>query len=194
MTVERQMQITFKKTQFKEITWANYSIYILYFDSLKQVGFSNYILTEFQCTMRYLTSNGQGCRDGRSGLSHPVHVWLSNPLFSPLPHSEDPCRLVPGALKELVESALQAMLIFFPFTQGENARSGISRKGSTVAHSARAAQQHIEATGTRGLSAALRHVVSTTSQLRQQQYQHQHQDFLLGEITLCQIKALHNWI
>lgn len=78
-----------------------------------------------------LPSKRKGCCDGRSWLNHPVHVLISTPLFSPLPHSQDTCCLVPGALQELVESAVQAVLIFFSFTQSEDAGGSISSDRSS---------------------------------------------------------------
>ena len=128
--------------------------------------------------MKHLAQNRR-C-DGCSWLRHPVQVLLRRPLFSPLPHGEDPCCLV-GAMEELVQSALQAALIVPAFTQSEDAGGGISSQLSPQGPAAGAAQQHVEATGAGWLSAALRHAVSVTCQLRQQQHQHQHQDLLLGE-------------
>lgn len=78
-----------------------------------------------------LPSKRKRCCDGRSWLNHPVHVLISTLLFSPLPHSQDTCCLVPGALQELVESAVQAVLIFFSFTQSEDAGGSISTDRSS---------------------------------------------------------------
>lgn len=128
--------------------------------------------------MKYLAQHRR-C-DGSSWLRHPVHVLLRRPLFSPLPHGQDPCCLV-GAMEELVESALQAILFVSAFTQSEDAGGGVSGQRSPWGPAAGATQQHVEATGAGWLSAALRHAVSITCQLRQQQHQHQHQDLLLGK-------------
>lgn len=120
------------------------------------------LCSEFQLFIRCSASHRRRCCNGGYGLSHPVHVRLS----SPLPHGEDPCCLVPGALEELVESTLQAMPVLCPLTQGEDARCRISCERPPVALSARATQQHVEAARTGRLPAALGHVVSITGQLR----------------------------
>ncbi|MED6252874.1 hypothetical protein ATANTOWER_018440 [Ataeniobius toweri] len=84
-------------------------------------------------------------------------------------------------MKKLMESALQMKLILIPFTQCENPSGCISCDGSPHALAAGTTQQHLEATGANWLSAALRHTLRVTSQLSQQQYQHEHQSLLFEE-------------
>lgn len=119
--------------------------------------------------------NRQGCCAGS-----PVHQRLSSLLLSPLPHRQDPGRLAPGSMEKLVESALKALPLFFAFAQREDASGRISGQRPPQRH-AGATQQHVESTGARRLSAAFRHAVSITGQLRQQQHEKQHRDLLLGQ-------------
>lgn len=80
-----------------------------------------------------------------------------------------------------METALQTVLVLSPFTQSEDAGGGVPCERPSKVLAARATQQHVEATGASWLSAAIRHAVSITGQLRHQQHQDQHQDFLLGK-------------
>lgn len=120
--------------------------------------------------------NRQGCCAGS-----PVHQRLSSPLLGPLPHRQDPGRLAPGSMEKLVESALEAPLLFLALAQREDAGGRVSCQRPPQHHATGAAQQHVESTGARRLSAAFRHVVSITGQLRQQQHEKQHRDLLLDQ-------------
>lgn len=80
-----------------------------------------------------------------------------------------------------MEAALEAMLVLPPFAQSEDTSRSVPCEGSPKVIGAGATQKHVEATGVGRLSAALRHAVSLTGQLRQQQHHHQHQDLLQGK-------------
>lgn len=80
-----------------------------------------------------------------------------------------------------MESALKAPPLFFAFAQREDASGRISGQRPPRRRAAGAAQQHIESTGARRLSAAFGHAVSITGQLRQQQHEKQHRDLLLDQ-------------
>ncbi|TNN52778.1 hypothetical protein EYF80_037011 [Liparis tanakae] len=97
-------------------------------------------------------------------------------LWTSVKKQKDPRRLVPGAQQQLVQAALQAVLVVVAFAQREDAGGGVPADVGVV----RAAQNHGEAAGASRPPAALRHAVSVAGQVRQQQHQDQHQDFLLG--------------
>lgn len=78
-----------------------------------------------------------------------------------------------------MESALEALLVFFALTQSEDASGCVGGQRPRQGLAAGAAQQHVESTGARRFLAAFRHAVSITGQLRQQQPEEQHQDLLL---------------
>lgn len=128
--------------------------------------------------MRSLAESRQRRRAGGVAPSPPGQTLLRRPLA----HGEDPRRLVPGAVEELLQAALQPLLLLRPssLAQGEDAGGGVAALGSHRGLAAVAAQQHVEATGARRRqAAALGHAVSVAGQLRQQQHQDQGENFLL---------------
>lgn len=127
--------------------------------------------------MRSLAEIRQRRRAGGVAASPPGQTLLRRPPA----HSEDPSRLVPGAVEELLQAALQPLFLvqLTSLAQGEDAGGGVAASlGSHLA--AVAAQQHVETAGARRWQgAALGHAVSVAGQLRQKQHQHQGQKFLL---------------
>lgn len=119
-----------------------------------------------------LLRGGQGRGAGRP---------LCRGLLTPPAHRQDPGRLVPGSVEELLEPALKALLLFRALTQSEDAGGRVSGQRGPQGLAAGAAQQHVEPTGAGRLSATLRQAVGVTGQLRQQQHQEQHRNLLLDQ-------------
>lgn len=135
----------------------------------------SYNPTESQ--FRSLAEIRQRRRAGGVTLPPPGQTLLRRPP----PHGEDPRSLVPGAVEEVLQAALQPLLLVLlsSLAQGEDAGGHVAASlGSDL--TAVAAQQLVETAGARGRhAAALGRAVSVAGQLGQKQHQHQGQNFLL---------------
>lgn len=126
--------------------------------------------------MRPLAQIRQRRRAEGAAPSPPGQTLLRRPPA----HGEDPRRLVPGAVQELLQAALQPLRLvqLSSLAQGEDAGGGVASLGSHLA--AVAAQQHVETAGARRRqAAALGRAVSVAGQRRQKQHQHQGENFLM---------------
>lgn len=129
-------------------------------------------------TVRSLAESRQRRGAGGAGPSPPSQGRL---LRRPPAHGEDPRRLVPGAVEELLQAALQPLLLLQlpPLAQGEDACGGVASLGPGRGLATVAAQQHVEAAGARRRqAAALSRALSVAGHLRQQQHQDQGENFL----------------